>query len=61
MFASARYYKLWGIVLVQKFQCVDVSTKDPRTVVLMLDSPEPVVVCKACDAIHKYIEKCEQQ
>ncbi len=48
-----------GAVL-QKFQCVEVSTKEPRTVLLMLDSPEAVVVCKACEAIHKYIDKCEQ-
>ncbi len=46
-------------MLIQKFQNVEVSTKDPRTVLLMLDSPEPGIVCKACDAIHKYIDKCE--
>ncbi len=44
---------------VQKFQAVEVSTSDPRTVLLMLDSPEPVIVCKACEAIHKFIDKCE--
>ena len=44
----------------QKFQGVDVSTKDPHTVVLLLDSPEVAIVCKACEALHKHMEKCRQ-
>jgi len=38
---------------------VDVSTREPRTVVLMLDSPEQAVVCTACQALHKHMEKCK--
>jgi len=44
----------------KKFQGVDVSTKDPHTVVLLLDSPEVAIVCKACEALHKHMEKSEQ-
>jgi len=44
----------------KKFQGVDVSTKDPHTVVLLLDSPEVAIVCKACEALHKHMEKCKQ-
>lgn len=44
----------------QAFQTVDVSTREPRTVVLMLDSPEQAVVCTACQALHKHMEKCER-
>ncbi|XP_064385237.1 armadillo repeat-containing protein 3-like [Halichondria panicea] len=43
----------------EKFQTVEVSTSNPRTVLLMLDSPEPVVVCKACEVMHKFIEKSD--
>ena len=42
-----------------QFENVEISTKDPRTVVLMLDSPEVVIVCKACEALKKYVEICK--
>ena len=46
---------------MMQFQNVEISTKDPRTLVLMLDSPETTIVCKACGALKKYIEICECQ
>jgi hypothetical protein len=47
-------------VVDDKFQQLDISTKDPRTAILMLDSPEGLVTCTACQALHKHIEKSEQ-
>jgi hypothetical protein len=46
-------------VVDDKFQQLDISTKDPRTAILMLDSPEGLVTCTACQALHKHIEKCK--
>ena len=43
----------------QNFGQVDIVSKDPRTVVLMLDSPEPLVQAKACEALLKYMQQCE--
>jgi len=45
--------------ILQKFPEIGISSKDPRTVVLMLDSPEFVIVCKAAEALQKYAEKSE--
>lgn len=42
-----------------QFQNVEISTKDPRTVVLMLGSPETAIICKACEALKKYVEICK--
>ena len=36
------------------------SSKDPHTVVLLLDSLEVPIVCKACEALHKHVEKCKE-
>ena len=47
------------IIILIQFQNVEISTKDPRTVVLMLDSPEAIIICKACEALKKYVEICE--
>ena len=49
-----------NFLIFQKFQQVDVNAKDPRTVVLMLDSPEQSIVCRACQALQKHMEKCMQ-
>ena len=46
-------------LLSQNFGQVDIVSKDPRTVVLMLDSPEPLVQAKACEALLKYMQQCE--
>ena len=43
---------------MKKFAQVDISTCDPRTVVLLLESPELGITCKACEALHKHAEKC---
>lgn len=45
----------------QKFPGVDVNSKDPHTVVLLLDSPEVPIVCKACEALHKHMETCKKK
>ena len=42
-----------------QFQNVDISTKDPCTLVLLLDSPEVVIICKACESLKKYVDICE--
>ena len=47
--------------LLQRFQQVEVLARDPCTVVLMLDSPEHTIVCKACQALQQHMEKCEYQ
>ena len=36
------------------FAPLDLTTRDVRTAVLMLDSPEDTVVAHACDALYKY-------
>ena len=38
---------------------MDIVSKDPRTVVLMLDSPEPLVQARACEALLKYMQQCK--
>lgn len=43
---------------LQSFQPVDISTREPRTVMLMLESPEPAVVVKALQALHQHMQKC---
>lgn len=50
-------FACFNVLAVQRFQQVEVLAKDPRTVVLMLDSPEPSIVCKACQALHQHVEK----
>lgn len=47
------------MVSLQKLPKIDISTSDPRTVVLMLDSPELNIISKACEAIHKHLEACK--
>jgi hypothetical protein len=42
----------------ESFQAVDISTREPRTVILMLSSPEPTVVVKALQALHQHMKKC---
>jgi hypothetical protein len=44
----------------ESFQAVDISTREPRTVILMLSSPEPTVVVKALQALHQHMKKSEQ-
>jgi HEAT repeat protein len=44
---------------VESFGQVDIISTDPRTVVLMLDSPEGLVQAKACEALLKYMKQSE--
>ena len=59
--SSALYIstRLCLLFYFQNFGQVDIVSKDPRTVVLMLDSPEPLVQAKACEALLKYMQQCE--
>ncbi|XP_006815757.1 armadillo repeat-containing protein 3-like [Saccoglossus kowalevskii] len=41
------------------FDPLSVESKQAATVVLMLDSPEEEVQLKACEALYKFAEKCE--
>ena len=53
------FIRCWPRILsipVQGFQQVEVCASDPRTVVLMLDSPEQAIVCRACKALQKHME-----
>ncbi|EDV23819.1 uncharacterized protein TRIADDRAFT_57401 [Trichoplax adhaerens] len=42
-----------------EFDPVNLISKNPRTVVLMLDSPEETVLASACEAIYKFAEKSD--
>ncbi|XP_066278896.1 armadillo repeat-containing protein 3-like isoform X1 [Branchiostoma lanceolatum] len=42
------------------FDPVGVESKKAQTVVLMLSSPEEEVLSKACEAVYKFSEKCEE-
>lgn len=53
------FSRCWPLILSiqwQGFQQVEVCASDPRTVVLMLNSPEQAIVCRACEALHKHME-----
>lgn len=39
---------------------MEVSTKDPRTLILLLDSNEPAIQYKAVNALKKYMDLAEQ-
>lgn len=43
----------------KKLSKVEISTSDPRTIVLMLDSPEVGVISRACEALLKHVESCK--
>lgn len=45
-------------LFLQSFQPVHISTTEPRTVMLMLESPEPDVVVKVLQALHQHMQKC---
>ena len=36
-----------------------VESRQAKTVVLMLSSPEDDVLAKACEAIYKFVDKCK--
>ena len=42
-----------------QFDPLLVESKQAATVVLMLSSPEEDVQSKACEAIYKFVDKCE--
>ncbi|XP_064636368.1 armadillo repeat-containing protein 3-like isoform X2 [Lineus longissimus] len=42
------------------FDTLLVESKQAATVVLMLDSPEDDVLAKACEAIYKFVDKCDE-
>lgn len=42
------------------FEPLLVESKQANTVVLMLESPEDDVLAKACEAIYKFVEKCDE-
>ena len=44
----------------QQFDPLELVSKKPHTVVLMLDSPEEHVLQSACEALYKFSEKCKQ-
>ena len=41
------------------FDPILVESRQAATVVLMLNSPEEDVLAKACEAIYKFVDKCE--
>ncbi|CAM9411871.1 unnamed protein product [Lampetra planeri] len=41
------------------FEPLPIESRSVATVVLMLRSPEPDVLAKACDALHRFADKCE--
>lgn len=43
-----------------EFDPLELVSKKPHTVVLMLDSPEEHVLQSACEALHKFAEKCDE-
>ncbi|XP_071838441.1 armadillo repeat-containing protein 3-like [Apostichopus japonicus] len=42
------------------FDPLAVESKKAQTVVLMLDSPEDEILIKACEALYKFAEKCDE-
>lgn len=49
------------LILPFQFETLLVESRQAATVVLMLNSPEEDVQSKACEAIYKFVDKCEQQ
>ena len=47
------------LILYLQFDPLDIVSKKPHTVVLMLDSPEEHVLQSACEALYKFAEKCK--
>lgn len=47
------------VYLYLQFDPLDIVSKKPHTVVLMLDSPEEHVLQSACEALYKFAEKCK--
>ncbi|XP_067051365.1 armadillo repeat-containing protein 3-like isoform X1 [Acropora muricata] len=43
-----------------EFDPLELVSKKPHTVVLMLDSPEEHVLQSACEALYKFAEKCDE-
>ena len=43
-----------------EFDPLQIVSKNPGTVVLMLDSPEEAVLQSACEALYTFAEKCEE-
>ena len=48
-----------AIYLYLQFDPLDLVSKKPHTVVLMLDSSEEHVLQSACEALYKFAEKCK--
>ena len=45
--------------MFEQFDPLELVSKKPHTVVLMLDSPEEHVLQGACEALYKFAEKCK--
>lgn len=52
-------YCIKKIMLYCQFDALLVESRNAATVVLMLSSPEEDVQSKACEAIYKFVDKCE--
>ena len=50
-----------GRYVFLQFDPLLVESHQAGTVVLMLSSPEEEVLAKACEAIYKFVDKCEWQ
>lgn len=48
-----------SLCMYLQFDPLDIVSKKPHTVVLMLDSPEEHVLQSACEALYKFAEKCK--
>ena len=48
------------VYFFSQFDPLQIVSKSPGTVVLMLDSPEETVLQSACEALYKFSEKCGQ-
>ena len=48
------YLSFW-----QKLGSVEVTTNNIKTVLLLISSPELGIVCKACEAVLSYMQKCK--
>ena len=44
-----------------EFDPLQIVSKNPGTVVLMLDSPEEAVLQSACEALYTFAEKCKRE
>uniref|UniRef100_UPI00358EB7ED armadillo repeat-containing protein 3-like n=1 Tax=Myxine glutinosa TaxID=7769 RepID=UPI00358EB7ED len=58
-FVEKKGLSVQDVELLRKFDALFIESKNAQTVVLMLQSPEVSIVIKACEAIFKFAEKCD--